>query len=241
MNIIPAIDIKDGKLVRLERGNFNKDIEYSSDPLAVAIFWEEQGARIVHLVDLDAAKEGHFVNFDIIACIAKSLSIPVQYGGGIRTIDDMEKLFSEGVKRVVIGTGAVINRNFIENVLGKYSESIVLAADSLNGKVMIKGWQEDSGILIVDFIREIEAMGAKRVLITDISRDGMLIGPAIELYKEILRKTGIKIIVSGGISRISDLKKLAALKESRIESVIIGKAFYEKKIKFKDAVRSLSS
>jgi phosphoribosylformimino-5-aminoimidazole carboxamide ribotide isomerase len=181
------------------------------------------------------------VNFGIVASIASIVSIPVQYGGGIRTLYDIDKLFSVGISRVVVGTGAISDRVFLERALKKYANRIVISADSLNGMVMIRGWQDDSGISLVDFIKQIEGMGAQRVLITDISRDGMMTGPATDLYREVLKNTNVKIIASGGVSQISDLKELAALEENRIESVIIGKAFYEAKIDYQEAVRSLSS
>ena len=241
MLVIPAIDIKGGRLVRLEKGDFNKDIEYSADPIKIAIYWEKQGAQMIHVVDLDAAKEGYFVNFGIVASIASIVSIPVQYGGGIRTLYDIDKLFSVGISRVVVGTGAISDRIFLERALKKYANRIVISADSLNGMVMIRGWQDDSGISLVDYIKQIEGMGAQRVLITDISRDGMMTGPATDLYREVLKNTNVNIIASGGVSQISDLKELAALEENRIESVIIGKAFYEAKIDYQEAVRSLSS
>jgi phosphoribosylformimino-5-aminoimidazole carboxamide ribotide isomerase len=240
MFVIPAIDIKGGRLVRLEKGDFSKKVEYSTDPVKIAVYWEKQGAQMVHVVDLDAAKEGYFVNFDLVASIANIVSIPVQYGGGIRKLYDIDKLFSVGINRVVVGTSAILNRVFLENALRKYTDRIIVSADSLNGMVMIRGWRDDSGISLVDFIRQIEGMGAQRVLITDISRDGMMSGPATYLYREVLENTNIKIIASGGVSKISDLKELAALEENRIESVIIGKAFYEAKIEYQEAMRSLS-
>ncbi|MCL5986049.1 MAG: 1-(5-phosphoribosyl)-5-[(5-phosphoribosylamino)methylideneamino]imidazole-4-carboxamide isomerase [Actinobacteria bacterium] len=241
MLVIPAIDIKGGKLVRLEKGNFDKEVEYSADPIMIALYWEKQGAQMIHVVDLDAAKKGYFVNFGLVVSIANIVSVHVQYGGGVRTLRDMDELFSVGISRVVIGTSAISNRVFLEKALKKYASRVVISADSLNGMVMIRGWQYDSGISLVDFIKQIEGMGAQRVLITDISRDGMMNGPATDLYREVLKNTNIKIIASGGVSKLSDLKELAALEEYGIESVIIGKAFYEARIDYHEAVRSLSS
>ena len=241
MLIIPAIDIKRGRLVRLEKGDFNKEIEYIADPVMVALYWEKQGAQMIHVVDLDAAKEGCFVNFGLVAAIANVVSVPVQYGGGVRMLRDMEELFAVGINRVVIGTSAASNNVFLEKALKKYAERMVVSADSLNGTVMIRGWQDDSGISLIDFIKKIEIMGARRVLITDISRDGMMTGPAVDIYIEVLKNTKIKVIASGGVSNLSDLKELWVLAEDRIESVIVGKAFYEAKIDFREAVRSLSN
>jgi len=234
MRIIPAIDIIDKRVVRLEQGKFDKEKVYAENPIMIAKNWKEKGATLLHIVDLDGAKIGKPVNLDVIGDIAKIVDI--ELGGGLRSESDIENAFKEGVKFVVIGTSAVEDESFRINLVKKFGEKIIFAVDAKDGKVAIKGWKEVSDKDALEYIKELENIGAKRIIYTDISKDGMMEGPNFQVLKSILENTSIKVTASGGVSKIEDIKKLKEIENDGLDSVIIGKALYEGTIDLKEAI-----
>ncbi|MEI6847287.1 MAG: 1-(5-phosphoribosyl)-5-[(5-phosphoribosylamino)methylideneamino]imidazole-4-carboxamide isomerase [Chlorobiaceae bacterium] len=228
MLIIPAIDIKDGKCVRLTRGDFSQKKIYLDNPRDMAVIWRKQNAKMLHVVDLDAALTGTSVNFEKIREIVKELDIPVQVGGGIRSVDAVKRYFDIGVCRVVIGSVAVTNPKIIEQLLKIYRASqIVVGIDAENGIPKIKGWTEASTVKDYDLALQMKGLGVERVIYTDISRDGMMQGFGYESTKKFAERAGMKITASGGVSSAKDLKELDELKAYGVDSVIVGKALYE--------------
>jgi phosphoribosylformimino-5-aminoimidazole carboxamide ribotide isomerase len=238
MIIFPAVDIKEGKVVRLIQGKFDAVTEYAQDPVTVALKWEKEGAQWVHVVDLDGAKTGVIKNIAAIKDIAGKLRIPVQMGGGVRVEEDVESLIEGGVARVVLGTKAIQDRNFFKNMLKKFGKKIAVSLDCQNGFLTQRGWTETTNIKATDFVKELESAGLQCLIYTDIARDGMLTGPNIAALKEILSVTRIPVIASGGIAQISDVKELAALEAHGIVGAITGKALYEGKLDLKEAIQA---
>ena len=235
MLLIPAIDLKNGRCVRLLQGELDSETVYSDDPAAMACSFEDAGAKRLHLVDLDGAFRGKGKNLDSIHSILKSISIPVQLGGGLRTADDVERMLKLGVSSVIIGTMAVKNPDIFEDIIKRYSsEQIILGIDARNRKVAIEGWQEGTEIYDVDFALHWKKVGIQRVVFTDIARDGMLSGPNMEALRNFARGTGLKIVASGGISSMEDLEQLKTLEEDGVDQVISGKAIYEGKLDLKE-------
>ena len=203
MQLYPAIDIRNGQCVRLRQGQFHNQEVYSSSPVKVAKQWETQGASFIHLVDLDGALHGHGVNEEVIKDIASSVSIPVQVGGGIRTIKDIENKLNIGVNRVIIGTKAVENPAFIKEAISNFgAERIVIGIDAKNGMVATEGWEKVSNYNAITLALNMKELGVKTIVYTDISKDGMLQGPNVECTKEMVDMTGLDIIASGGVSSL---------------------------------------
>ncbi len=228
MLIIPAIDIKEGKCVRLTRGDFSQKKIYLDNPRDMAIIWRKQNAKMLHIVDLDAALTGEMVNFEKIREIVINLDIPVQVGGGIRSADAVKRYLDIGVGRVVIGSAAVTNPKLIEELFKTYrSSQIVVGIDAENGVPKIKGWTESSNLKDYDLALQMKAMGIERVIYTDIARDGMMQGFGYESTKLFAQKAGMKITASGGVTNVGDLGRLEELAPYGVDSVIIGKALYE--------------
>jgi phosphoribosylformimino-5-aminoimidazole carboxamide ribotide isomerase len=224
MIIIPAIDLKDGKCVRLYKGEEDSTHVVAEDPIKIAREFEEQGADFIHVVDLNGAFTGEQVNLPIIESIVKSVKISVEVGGGIRSIEAIENLISIGVKRVILGTSAVSNKELLELAIAKYGEKIAVGIDAANGYVAIKGWVEVTEKNYIDFAKELESLGVKTFIVTDISKDGTLEGPNLDMLKQL--KDNIlasKIIASGGIK---DLKHISELKKLDLYGAITGKAIY---------------
>ena len=234
MRLYPAIDIKNGQCVRLRQGQF-QDVEvYSYEPAQIAAQWEGLGASYIHLVDLDGALVGHGVNDEVIKEISQTVNIPIQVGGGIRSIQDIEHKLNLGVSRVIIGTKAVESPQFIREIISNFgADKIVIGIDAKNGMVAIEGWEKVSNYNAVSLALEMKDMGVMNIVYTDISKDGMLMGPNIEHTKEMVEATGIHIIASGGVSSMKDLE---ALHEIHVSGAIIGKALYEKRIQLDQAV-----
>jgi len=232
MRIIPAIDIIEGKCVRLSKGDYNTKKIYNEDPLEVAKSFEAHGIEYLHLVDLDGAKSKHIVNHKILETIASKTKLKVDFGGGLKTDKDLQIAFESGANQITGGSIAVKDPEIFQNWLQKFgNKKIILGADAMNRKIAISGWLEDSDKDIIPFIQSYEDKGVKYVICTDISKDGMLEGPSFELYEEILSETkNINLIASGGISKFDELPKLAEL---GCEGVIIGKAIYENRISLK--------
>jgi len=241
MLIIPAIDIIGGNVVRLEQGDFNKERVYSPDPLEAAKTWEKKGARFLHIVDLDGAKEGVMKNVGVIVNIIKSVNMPCEVGGGLREANDIEYFLKKGAARVVIGTKAFENFDYLGKLMLKFDDKIVVSVDFSGNKVMKKGWQEKTNLEPMAAIREMRTMGVKTIVVTDISVDGTLMGPKIERLREILETINISVIASGGISSLEDIKKLKEIKNKNLEGVIIGKALYEGNIDLSEAIKIASA
>jgi phosphoribosylformimino-5-aminoimidazole carboxamide ribotide isomerase len=232
MRIIPAIDIINGKCVRLTKGNYNTQIIYNEDPLEVAKEFEDNGIKFLHIVDLDGAKSKHIVNFKILNLITLYTNLKVDFGGGLKSNIDLQIAFENGASQITGGSIAASNPALFLEWLKVYgAEKIILGADCYNRKIATHGWQKSSELDVLEYISEYENKGIKYVICTDISKDGMLLGASVDLYDEIKRETNINLIASGGVSSISDLIKL---KETGCEGAIIGKAIYEKRISLKE-------
>ena len=228
MRIIPAIDIIDGKCVRLTRGNYNSITVYDGNPLDVARRFEDNGFQYLHLVDLDGAREKHIVNYNTLGEITSGTSLKVDFGGGIKSDDDIKIAFSSGAAAVTIGSVAALNRRLFLAWLETYGENrIILGADCRERKIMTSGWTEKSDTDVVEYISGYRNMGVRYVACTDISKDGMLEGPSVELYRDILAASEVYLIASGGVTTLDDVN---ILKETGCEGVIIGKAIYEGRI-----------
>ncbi|NTW53745.1 MAG: 1-(5-phosphoribosyl)-5-[(5-phosphoribosylamino)methylideneamino]imidazole-4-carboxamide isomerase [Chlorobaculum sp.] len=228
MLIIPAIDIKDGKCVRLTRGDFAQKKIYLDNPSDMAVIWRKQNAKMIHVVDLDAALTGETVNFEKIREIVNVLDIPIQVGGGIRSVEAVEKYLEIGVSRVVIGSAAVTNPGLIVDLLKKYRPSqIVVGIDAEHGIPKIKGWTESSNMQDYELAAEMKKLGVERIIYTDITRDGMLQGVGYESTRRFAEKAGMKVTASGGVTTSDDLHQLRSLEKFGVDSVIIGKALYE--------------
>lgn len=240
MIIFPAIDIKDGKVVRLSQGKFDEVTEYSGDPVAMARLWEKKGAQWLHVVDLDGAKTGEIQNYKIIFNIARSVSIPIQIGGGIRKKEDIQKLLDGGVSRTILGTKIIEDRIFLKEIIDQWRDKIAVSLDCSNGIVAQRGWTSTSNIKAIDFVGDLESLGLSCLIYTDIARDGMLTGPNFEGLEELAEATNIPIIASGGISNIEDIRKLLTIQDKGIIGAITGRAIYEGKLNLKEALELCS-
>jgi len=236
MKIYPAIDILDGKAVRLRRGRRAEATVYG-DPLEMATKWVSKGAEWLHAVDLDGAFLGRLKNLDLLREMAAAVPLAkIQVGGGIRSIAVVESLLDAGIQRVVLGTAAVEDPAFVKQALKEQPHNIAVGIDALHGNVQVAGWTENSHIRAITLAKRLQELGARVVIYTDISRDGVLAGPNIEATKEMLESTDLSVIASGGVSSIADLRHLAELDHSRLDGVIIGKALYEGLIGIEEAL-----
>ncbi len=233
MIIFPAIDMKDGKCVRLEQGLFDKVTVFGEDPVQMAQKWEREGGKFLHLVDLDGAKDGVPKNLEIIKNICKNISIPIQLGGGIRSKETVKLLLEAGVSRVILGTMAINNIELLKELVMEYGEKIVVSIDAKDGLVAVDGWVNVSEVESIDLVRELETIGVKTIVYTDIAKDGMMEGPNFDIYKTLSESTKIDVIASGGVSSIENVRKL---KEMDMYGAIIGKALYTGDIKLSDAL-----
>lgn len=236
MLIIPAIDIKDRKCVRLVKGDPQFETVYSTEPVFQAKYWEREGAKRLHIVDLDGAFEGKTRNLDIIQRIVEEVNIEVEVGGGIRDNRIIRALKNRNVHKIIIGTAAVENKKFIKNLCKNDPHSIIIAIDAQDGFVMKKGWKERTDKRAVDLLKELEEFGVEEVIYTDISRDGTLEGPNFDAIETMLTVTDIPLIVSGGVSQLDDLKNLKRYESMGLRGVIVGKALYEGKFKLREAL-----
>lgn len=232
MKIIPAIDIIDGKCVRLTKGDYSTKKIYNEDPLEVAKSFEDNGIKFLHLVDLDGAKSNQIINHKVLEKLASSTSLSIDFGGGLKSDKDVAIAFESGAKQITGGSIAAKNRTVFEGWINRYgAEKIILGADCKDRMIATDGWLEGSNIDVIEFIRSYESIGIRDVVSTDIAKDGMLEGPSIDLYNEILEQTNIELIASGGVSNYDDL---IALKEIGCSGAIVGKAIYEGRITLKE-------
>ncbi|UNC92902.1 1-(5-phosphoribosyl)-5-[(5-phosphoribosylamino)methylideneamino]imidazole-4-carboxamide isomerase [Candidatus Contubernalis alkaliaceticus] len=237
MEVIPAIDLKGGKCVRLFQGRADRETVYYEDPLEVALMWEQKGASRLHLVDLDGAFQGSPKNKEVIKKIAAVLKIPIQMGGGIREEETVAELFSLGISKAIIGTAAVDNPDLVERLVNAYGERIMVGVDAQEGMVAVKGWVESSNLRALDLVKKMEQAGVKEVVYTDISRDGTLQGPNFDSTREIAENTEVKIIASGGVSSLEDIKIARQLEGVGISGIIVGQALYTGKFTLEEALK----
>jgi phosphoribosylformimino-5-aminoimidazole carboxamide ribotide isomerase len=235
MLIIPAIDLKDGNCVRLVQGKRDAVTVYSNDPAKTAKRWESYGAKLIHIVDLDGAFSGNQKNFGAITRIRKSVKIMLQVGGGIRDSGNLLKLFSAGIDRVIIGTAAIEDPEFLTYACNKYPGRVLIGIDAKDGMVAIRGWEEVTSIIARELARRLEIIGAAGIIYTDINRDGMLSGPNIEITREMVEGVGIPVTASGGISCMEDIKNLFRIKN--LWGAITGKAIYSGTLDLKKAIQ----
>ena len=235
MIIFPAIDLFDKKAVRLYKGDYQNMTVYSENPIEIAHDFENSGATHIHMVDLQGAKDGTTPNIDIVKQVATETNLFVEIGGGIRTMETVEKYLSAGVGRVILGTAAVTDGEFLKAAVSKYGDKIAVGADVKDGYIAIKGWVEKSKITLEDFLSDMQNIGVKYVICTDISKDGAMRGTNLELYKQLSQKYLMNITASGGVSSLDDVKKL---REMDIYGAIIGKAYYIGAINLKDALEA---
>ena len=239
MEVIPSIDLKAGRCVRLYQGDYQRETVFSDDPIAVAQSWQDQGAVRLHLVDLDGALAGSPANFEAISAIVRRLTIPVQVGGGIRDSDSARRVMDAGAARLVIGTAAVEHPSLVERLCQDYgSERVLVALDARNGMVSIKGWVEQTSAVAADLARQMAGMGVVRVLYTDISRDGTMTEPNFDANEELVRTSGLAVLASGGIASLDHIHRLSA---TGVEGGIIGRAFYDGTLDLREAMEATSA
>ncbi|HLR71033.1 MAG TPA: 1-(5-phosphoribosyl)-5-[(5-phosphoribosylamino)methylideneamino]imidazole-4-carboxamide isomerase [Pseudogracilibacillus sp.] len=229
MIIFPAIDILDGQCVRLIQGDYNREKVYSNSPVDMAIQWEEKGAEFIHIVDLNGAKTGESINKKIIIDIANTVSVPVQVGGGIRSINTIKDYLENGVNRVIIGTAAINDQAFLQEAVERFGEKVVVSIDAKNGYVATDGWTDTSDVSALDLIKKLEEVGLKTIVYTDIAKDGMLQGPNLTEQQTINDATTMDVIASGGVTTKEDVENLRNL---NMYGAIIGKALYDGKLEF---------
>ena len=235
MRIIPAVDIKEGRCVRLVQGKVDQETVYSNDPLSMANHWDEEGAQTIHVVDLDGAFQGSPINAEIVKNIIYSSSVDIQVGGGIRTLETIETYVKAGAYRIILGTVAQQEPEFVEEACKRFPHKIIVGIDARDGLVAVKGWVEVSEQKATDLAQKLKGYGIAGFIFTDISRDGMLQGPNLENIKKFAESAQLPVIASGGVSRLADIKNLAKLESYGVEGVIVGKALYDKTLTFKEA------
>ncbi|MBN2241484.1 MAG: 1-(5-phosphoribosyl)-5-[(5-phosphoribosylamino)methylideneamino]imidazole-4-carboxamide isomerase [Acidobacteria bacterium] len=239
--LIPAVDLKGGKCVRLQEGIASRSTEYSDDPVSTALHWEAQGATRLHLVDLDGAFSGESAHLPIAKSIFRALKIPVQFGGGLRTLEQIEAVLDLGAERAIVGTAAVENPSMVGEAVKRNPGAIVAGIDARQGKVVSRGWTEKTVVSAVDLARRMKDAGIPRIIYTDVSRDGMLRGVNWEETENVCSKAGVRVIASGGVSGVEDVRKLWERRGCGIEGVILGRALYDKRIDFADLRKQVLS
>ena len=239
MIIFPAIDIKDGKCVRLIKGDFKQMTSYEKSPFDQAKIYFQNGFSNIHIVDLDGALQGKPSNSNIVKEILKNLKLKIQIGGGIRTIDDVDNWIKSGVDKVIIGTAAVENKDLLKTACEKFKNKIAISLDVKDGFIFLSGWKKQTNILAANFLKEIQNFGVSRIIYTDINKDGTKEGPNIKDAIELSNKVKIPFIVSGGISSIEDIKRIKSLNNPNIEGIIVGKSIYDGDIKIKELAKEI--
>lgn len=239
MDVIPAIDLLDGLCVRLYQGDYAQSQVFNDNPVEVALQWVEQGATMLHVVDLDGAKTGQLVNQKAIGAIAQAVSVPIQVGGGLRDFASIEQLINLGVNRVILGTVAVEQPQLVADLCQAFPNKIVVGIDARNGKVATRGWLETSEVLAINLALQMQELGAATIIYTDIHRDGTLQGPNLEALRELAAAISIPIIASGGVSSITDLLSLLALEPLGVNGAIVGRALYTGDIELKQAIQAV--
>ncbi len=239
MKIFPAIDIKDKKCVRLIKGDFDNKTEYEMSPVEQAGRYKEHGFKNLHIVDLDGALTGKIVNLDIIQTIVSKFDLRVEIGGGIRNFESIQEYIDTGVEKVILGSAAIKDKNFLKEACEKFPNKIALGLDAKDGYLSVSGWKENSNQLILDYLKEVNDFGVSRLIYTDINRDGMKQSPNFEETANVADKSNCPVIISGGVSSIDDIKKAKSLKN--IEGIIVGKAIYDGDIKLEELVKEIDA
>ncbi|MDA0270561.1 MAG: 1-(5-phosphoribosyl)-5-[(5-phosphoribosylamino)methylideneamino]imidazole-4-carboxamide isomerase [Chloroflexi bacterium] len=238
MEIIPAVDIRDGKCVRLAQGDYARETVFGDDPVAMARQWAEQGATRIHVVDLDGARSGVASNAAIVQSIARGVSVPVQTGGGIRSMDTVRSMLDAGLDRVVLGTAAVKDPAFLAEAIVHAADRLVVSVDAREGRVALEGWTEATDLDALAFVRQLEAQGVVRIVYTDILRDGVTDGPNVAMYERLARQTSVRIISAGGVTSVADLTRLS---ECGIEAAIVGRALYTGDVRLPEALQAVGA
>ena len=241
MKIFPAIDIKDKKCVRLIKGDFENKTEYKNLPIDQAGKYKDHGFKNIHIVDLDGALTGETVNLDIIQEIISKLDLKIEIGGGIRKFESIQKYTDAGVEKVILGSAAIKDKNFLKEACDKFPNKIALGLDAKDGTLSISGWKEKSNQLTLNYLEEVNDFGASRLIYTDINRDGMKQGPNFEETEKVANSSNCPVIISGGVSSIDDIKKAKELNNKNIEGIIVGKAIYDGDIKLEELVKEIDA
>ena len=239
MKILPAIDIKDKKCVRLIKGDFDNKTEYKMSPVQQAGKYKDYGFENLHIVDLDGALTGETVNLDIIEEIVSKFDLKIEIGGGIRNFESVQKYTDTGVEKVILGSAAIKDKNFLKKACEKFPNKIALGLDAKNGYLSVSGWKENSNQLTLDYLKEVNDYGASRLIYTDINRDGMKQSPNLEETANVADISNCPVIISGGVSSIDDIKKAKALNNKNIEGIIVGKAIYDGDINLKELAKEI--
>ncbi|MDB9802576.1 1-(5-phosphoribosyl)-5-[(5-phosphoribosylamino)methylideneamino]imidazole-4-carboxamide isomerase [Pelagibacteraceae bacterium] len=241
MKIFPAIDIKDKKCVRLIKGNFDNKTEYEISPIEQAGKYKDKGFKNIHIVDLDGALTGNTVNLETIQEIVNKYDLQIEIGGGVRSVESIKKYLEAGVEKVILGSAAIKNKDFLKEACKKFKNKIALGLDAKEGKLSAFGWKENLNIKTIDFLKEVNDFGVSRIIYTDINRDGMKISPNFEETINVADISNCPVVISGGVSSISDIKKAKELNNKKIEGIIVGKAIYDGDIKLDDLAKEIDA
>ena len=241
MKIFPAIDIKDKKCVRLIKGDFDNKTEYEISPIEQAGKYNDKGFKNIHIVDLDGALTGNTVNLETIQEIVNKYDLQIEIGGGVRSVESIKKYLEAGVEKVILGSAAIKNKDFLKEACKKFKNKIALGLDAKEGKLSAFGWKENLNIKTIDFLKEVNDFGVSRIIYTDINRDGMKISPNFEETINVADISNCPVVISGGVSSISDIKKAKELNNKKIEGIIVGKAIYDGDIKLDDLAKEIDA
>jgi len=241
MKIFPAIDIKDKKCVRLIKGDFENKTEYVTSPIDQAEKFKDHGFRNLHIVDLDGALTGKTANLDVIQEIVSKYDLKIEIGGGVRSIDSIKQYINAGVEKVILGSGAIKNKEFLKEACEKFKNQIALGLDAKDGTLSVSGWKENLNIKTVDFLKEVNSYGVSRIIYTDINRDGMKNSPNFDDTVKIAELSNCPVVISGGVSSLNDIKKAKELNNKKIEGIIVGKAIYDGDIKLDELAKEISA
>ena len=241
MKIFPAIDIKDKKCVRLIKGDFENKTEYETSPIDQAKKYQDHGFKDLHIVDLDGALTGRIVNLDIIQELVSKHDLKIEIGGGVRTLDSIKKYVEVGVDKVILGSAAIKNKEFLKEACEKFKNKIALGLDAKDGNLSVSGWKENLNIKTIDFLKEVNSFGVSRIIYTDINRDGMKNSPNFDGTIKIAELSNCPVVISGGVSSINDIKKAKDLNNKKIEGIIIGKAIYDGDIKLDELAKEINA
>jgi phosphoribosylformimino-5-aminoimidazole carboxamide ribotide isomerase len=239
MIVVPAVDVRNGRVVRLKQGQLREESVYGADPAEAARRWEAEGATRLHLVDLDAVVEGR-PQFDALEAVIRAVRIPVEVGGGLRTVENAMRYRERGVERVVFGTAAVASPGVVQQALRLWPEAVAVAVDAKNGKVAVAGWQEVTTVDVLELAARVREWGVPRIEYTDVVRDGMLVGPNLAGIEQLARASGLRVSAAGGVASIEDLRALKALAPAGVDEVIVGKALYERRFTLAEAQEAVA-
>ena len=241
MKIFPAIDIKDKRCVRLIKGDFENKTEYEISPIDQASKYKDHGFKNLHIVDLDGALTGKTVNLDIIKEIVSKYDLKIEIGGGVRSLDSIKQYIDAGVEKVILGSGAIKNKEFLKEACEKFKSQIALGLDAKDGNLSVSGWKENLNIKTIDFLKEVNSYGVSRIIYTDINRDGMKTSPNLDETVKVAELSNCPVVISGGVSSINDIKEAKELNNNKIEGIIVGKAIYDGDIKLDELAMEISA